>query len=63
MLNWRRKRPLIESGNPLVGATEGSAAIGRDNIQSPILQNSIFVTINNIASAKGVPGAPCRRRR
>ena len=64
MRSWRRKpqsAPPARRGNPLVGAADGSAAIGRDNIASPILQNPVFNnTITIIANAKGVPEAPLR---
>ncbi len=62
MLGWLRRTTLgVASRQPAssVGAIDGSAAIGRDAIHSPILNNPTF-NISIIANAKGVPEAPLR---
>jgi len=57
-----------DSGNPAVGAAEGSVAVGRDNINSPItigldeegVRRVLRDEIPGLAKAKGVPEAPLR---
>ena len=74
MFAWVRRwlnRRHSASGNPPVSAAEGSVAIGRDNINSPIRINSpglneegvrrvLREEIPGLAKAKGVPEAPLR---
>src|SRR5260370_41960189 len=57
-----------DTGNPAVGAAEGSVAVGRDNINSPItfgldeegVRRVLRDEISGLAKAKGVPEAPLR---